>query len=41
MKILKLIPYYWSFYSCSQWMEVGEHGIVGATVLSLAEEVKG
>lgn len=41
MKILKLIPYYWSFRSCSQWMEVGEHGIVGATVLSLAEEVKG
>lgn len=27
--------------TCVLWMEVGEHGIVGATVLSLAEEVKG
>lgn len=27
--------------TCVLWMEVGEHGIAGATVLSLAEEVKG
>lgn len=27
--------------TCVLWMEAGEHGIAGATVLSLAEEVKG